>query len=292
MSVYDISGNALGSVYTRDGQSLYAAFDIGGEQVFPDSNTLKVMTYNVQWFTLLNSQQEMQASIINGNDADIIGLQEISKNGSIPSVGKNVLKAYSTKKLSNHKNYIAMASKLALSNYVIADFTNQDPQDASQYNETRAYMIADISFNGQTIKWINTHLCVITASYKWLQMMEIYAIANDYVSQGYPVIITGDFNSYATSAEDDDYIQMFKPFVDDGYKLANNSPAAGFTKTWTDSTSVSTLDGMKHATDSIIVSPDISIQSVVFDTTKFSYLDGNPIDHIPVVATIQIGGTS
>ena len=288
MSIYDINGNAMDSAYSKSGQSLDAAFNIDGEQVFPDSVTLKVMTYNVQWFTLLNSQQTMQAAIINGNNADVIGFQEMSKNGTIPTVGNNVLTAYSTKKLSNHKNYLGMASKLPLSNYVISDFSNQDPQDASQYNEIRAYMVADISAGGKVIKWINTHLCLLTQSIKWLQMSEIKALADGFVAEGYPVIITGDFNSYALSVEDDDYINMYKPFVDDGYNLANCDDITGFTKTWTDSTSATSLSEMTWATDCIIVSSDVSIDSVVFDTTKFSYLDGNPIDHIPIIATLTI----
>lgn len=288
MSIYDVNGNALNAAYSISGQSLDAAFDVDGTQVFPDSMTLKVMTYNVQWFTLINSQQAMQAAIINGNDADIIGFQEISKTGTIPTVGNNVLTAYSTKKLSNHKNYLAMVAKFPLSNYVIADFANQDPYDASQYQETRAYMVCDIVKGGKTIKWINTHLCFHTQSVKWQQMGEILSLANDYKAQGFPVIITGDFNNYALSTADADYINMFKPFVDAGYGLCNCAPDTGFIKTWTGSPTATDLSEMTNATDNIIVSSDIMISSTVYDTTKFNYLDGNPIDHIPIVTTLTI----
>jgi hypothetical protein len=36
------------------------------------------------------------------------------------------------------------------------------------------------------------------------------------------------------------------------------------------------------------VSNNIDITDVVFDTTKLSYLNGNAIDHIPVVATLRL----
>lgn len=290
MSIYNKSGAEIDYAYELDGAALSAVYDVNANLVFP--NVIKVMTYNVQWFTEINAQQAMQASIINGYDPDIIGFQEFSQNGAIPSVGTNILQNYPTKKLSNHKNYMAFASKKPLSNYVIADFTNQDPEDASRYNETRAYMVCDFQFGGKTVKWINTHLCYLTQSYKWLQMGEILSIANGYVGQGYPVIITGDFNNTALSTADDDYIQMFKPFVDAGYNLANCSPDAGFTNTWTNSTSATSFSQMTDPADSIIVSSDISIESVVFDPTKFSYLNGNPIDHIAIFATLRITGAS
>ena len=286
MSIYRINGVALSDAFSVDGNALSAAYDISGELVFPDETALKVMSYNVQWFTKINAQQGMQNIIINGNAPNIIGFQEISQNGTIPSVGVNVLTQYPTKKLSNHKNYLAMASKLPLSNYIINDFENQDPEDLSRYNETRAYMVADVSYLGRTIKWINTHLSPLTQSYRWLQMGEIFTIASGYVSQDYPVILTGDFNSNATSVEDGDYINMYKQFVDAGYHMVNSSQESGFTKTFSSLTTATSLADLTKTHDNIIVSPDITIESVLFDTTKFSYLNGDPIDHIAVVAVL------
>lgn len=285
--IYDTSGTQLYSAYDVDGNDLNIAYDINENTVYPSSPitpTIKVMTYNVRWFQDFNSQSAMQTKIINDNNADIIGLQELSKNGAIPSLGQTVLSGYDYKQLSAHKNYLGIASKLSISNYSTADFEHQDSYDWSQYQETRAYQKCNISAGGKTITWFNAHLCFHDRSVKAQQMMEILALAEqeDYC------IITGDFNSDCQSVNDADYIAMMKPFVDAGYKLANNTQSRGFTKTWTDSATATSTEQMTDATDNIIVSGNITITSINFDTTKFSYLNGQSIDHVPIVVGLLI----
>lgn len=283
MAIYNKDGVVISSCYDVDGLIQNVAYDVDGDIVFPTESNLKVMTYNVQWFTGINSQLSMQQSIINNYDADIIGIQEISKNGNIPSVGQTVLSPYQYQQLSNHKNYIAMMSKIPLSNIVIADYVNQDPNDMTQYNETRAYMIAEISVAGKTITWINTHLC-LTPEYKYLQMKEVFDIME---TKEY-AIVTGDFNiSDYEAISDPKWVNMIKQFVDAGYNIANNRPT-GHTNTYTSAATASSLADLTKPHDDIIVSGNINILSVVFDTTKFSYLNGSAIDHIPISVVLQI----
>lgn len=290
MSIYDINGNQLQAVYDIEGNSLQYAYDIEGNQIFggsepPVGTPLKVMTYNVQKFLGINNQQTMQRAIVDLYDADIIGMQELGSVTTLGTVGSYMLANYSVKQLSNHLNKIMMVTDgITLNNLVIADFVHQDPQDASQYNETRAYMKADITVGGKTITWINTHLCYLTKSVMYEQMAEVFAMAE----QCEYVIITGDFNSGVTGLEENDYIYMYKQFADAGYNLANNSPTAGFVNTYAYLTNPTSLADLQTAPDSIIVSGNIDIDSVVFDTTKFSYLNGSVIDHIPVIATLTI----
>lgn len=283
MAVYDVDGNVLTAVYDIDGSLLTQAYDVDGNPlIVSDPDTLKVMTYNPQWFTKINSQQMMQSAIINNNNADIIGFQEFSKTTTIPSVASNALANYSTLILSNHYNYNAVASKYALSDMTIADFSAQDSYESA--NETRCYMKSYITIGTKRICWINTHLCYHSNVAQYAQMAEVFDMAQleDYV------IITGDFNSWALSINDDDYIGLFKPFVDARYNLANSTALRGFTKTWGDSTTAASTSDLTYPTDNIITSRNILIDSVTFDTTKFSYLDGNPIDHIPVIAELSI----
>ena len=275
MAIYDIDGNTLDSCYDIDGTDLPLAYDVDGEIIYSQETTLTVMTYNVQWFTGINGQQQMQQSIINTYAPDLIGLQELTQNGTVPTIGQNVLSGY-TLRLSNHKNYIAFASKLPLSNVIVQDFQSQDPYDMSTWGETRAYMLADLTKNGKTIKWLNTHLCVHNLEYKSAQFAEIFNLIKDMEH----VIITGDFNLITW----DEYDDTFKMFADAGFKLANTTGV----KTYTDLTSATSLADFKQPTDNIIVSSDIDIDSVVFDTTKLSNLNGNAIDHVPVIVTLTI----
>ena len=285
MSAYNKSGDSLLSVYDLEGVTLNQAYDIQGNELYQNSISLKVMSYNCRWFRDFNSQQQMQATIFNSNNADLIGFQEFSTDGTIAQVGQNVLTAYDTIRLSNHKNYLAMASKsITLTDFVIADFIAQDPEDASRYNETRAYMKCYFVIGNKRICWINTHLAYLTASYKYAQMEEVFNLAE---SEEY-VIITGDFNSFNESLSDVEYVNMYKQFVDAGYNLANNSPTAGITNTYTSAISAIDLSEFMYPPDTIITSDNIDIADVVFDTTKLNYYDGTSIDHIPVVATLYI----
>ena len=224
----------------------------------------------------------MQDLIISKYAPDIIGFQEVSKTSSFPTVGANMIANYSYRQLSSHYNYLGIASKIPFSSYSNADYQTQDT--AGDGSERRAYQKCYITVEGRQIAWFNTHLCYANATPKHAQMTELFNLAKneDYF------IITGDFNSVCLSAEDADYIGMYKQFVDAGCNLVNCSPAAGFTKTSTPNTYAATLADLTYSTDSIIVSPNIDIDSVVFDDTKLSYLDGNPIDHIPLIATLSI----
>lgn len=284
MSVFNVSGSPTDVAYAVSGNMLSQAYDIDRNPLLGTRLPLNVMTYNVQWFTRINGQTAMQQNIIDTYKPSIIGLQELSTDGTIPAVGQTVLSGYGTKVMSNHKNYLGIASKIALSGTTSTDFTNQDPEDMSRYGETRAYMKTYFTFNGKRVCLINTHLAVITASYIYAQMAEVFALAE----QEEYVIITADFNTSFSSFDSAMYLNTFKQFVDAGYNLVNNSPAVGITKTYSSSATATSLSELMSNPDSIIVSHNIGIESRVFDTTKFSYLDGNPIDHIAVIATLLI----
>lgn len=288
MAVYNKAGIVAQIIYVMSGNLLSDAYYLDGVQVFPDGpQTLKVMSYNVQYFKKINSQQTMLTEIANKYNADIIGLQELASYSlsTIPVAGQVFLTNYPNRNLSGHINKLMLATKsIVLSNVVYADFINQDPEDMTQYNETRAYIKGEFSVGGKTITIINTHLCLLTTSVKWQQMEEIFALAE----QCEYVIITGDFNQYSNDASGDDFVHMFKPFLDAGYNLANCSPDFGFIKTASNLTTAETLDDLQAPPDNIIVSGNINIVDAIVDDTKLSYLDGNPIDHVPIIAVLEI----
>lgn len=286
MSIYDIDGVAQDYAYLFNGSTLVQAYDIYGNPLLgpPVKMPLNVMSYNVQWFSGINSQTAMQQKILNDNQPSIISLQELTQNGTIPAVGATVLSDYSTKILSNHKNYLGVVSKLPLYNTISADFVNQDPEDMSRYGETRAYIKTYFNFNGKKICLINSHLAVVTRSYIYAQMSELFELAQAEES----VIIAADFNTNFSNFDGEYYTNTFKPFIDAGYKAVNNSPLSGITKTFCGNATAASLADFSSNPDSIIVSSNIDIDNVVFDTTKLQYLNGDKIDHIAVCATLLI----
>ena len=125
MSVFNVSGNELSSLNDKDGQQLSVAYDASGNEVFSLASSMVVMTYNVQWFTGLNANQDMQQTVINRYDADVIGLQELSQTNDIPQVGQDVLSGYLDVQIGNYGNRNGIASKYAMSSFTTVPHTDQ-----------------------------------------------------------------------------------------------------------------------------------------------------------------------
>lgn len=285
--IRDIDGTQIYDAYDYGGNTILAAYDVGGNEIFPDSISLKVMTFNIQGWNGINSQQAMLNAIFQTYNADIIGFQEFCSNGSIPTVAANSLTSYPYLRLTNHKNYNAVASKFSLSDWTVADYQTQDQYDISTWNETRCYMRGYFNIGDRRIAVFNTHLCVHNQTPRHAQAAELFALAQ----QEEYCIITGDFNSTDSPLTETspDYINIFKPFVDAGYNLANSCPERGFTNTHFDGTThLNSLADLTACLDNIIVSGNISISSIVFDATKLDYQNGQKFDHIPVIVTLTI----
>lgn len=288
MAVYDLSGASLSTVKGLSGDTLTQAYDINGAQLLPN---LTVMTYNYQWCYKINSQLTMQQAIIDKYNADIIGLQEACTRqnvidkvtvGSFPTIANTFLSGYTYKELSTEAtNKNAIASKIALSSYQNIKYTEND-------DENWDYQKCYITVNGKTVAWYNTHLTwrddQETLLRKYNQMSELY---NDVITEEY-AIITADFNFYGLTASGTEYDNMYKPFADLGYKLANVNVGVAPTMTFSLSTTATSLSQLSTCPDNIIVSPNIDIVNVVFDTTKFNYLNGDPIDHVAVITYLYV----
>ena len=237
---------------------------------------LKIMSYNVQWFSGINSQIPMQERIVSKYNPQINCLQELSTNGKINSVGRKMLFDYPYQYLSYHKNYLGIASKYKLKDVKAYDFKHQDPEDMARFGETRAYIKGTLEIDGKRIKIINAHLSYLTPSVKYQQMQELF---NSAEKAEYAIII-GDFNCFY------DYDILYNQFIESGYNLANCYTKV--TKTWTDKTKAKYLPQLTYPTDNIIKSGNITIKKVMFDKTKMKYLNGDIIDHIPVVTRLYI----
>lgn len=272
--IYSLNGTQLGAAYDVEGQRLAQAYDIEGNPLI-DGADLVVMTYNVQWFSALNSNQSMQQGIIDTYAANIIGLQEL--HSAMPAVGTAVLADYPYIVLGGQTNKTGMASKIQLNNASTANFS-------TQASETRGYQKAYITAEGKTICWINTHL--ETSSYESVKVAQAAEVFDLVENEDY-FIITGDFNTVCKSTADTEYTTIMKQFIDAGYNSANCSEQHGFLDTWT---SGSTSGGTWYPCDHVITSANISIDNVIVDTTKIDVAaqTGQSIDHLPLIAYLTI----
>ena len=277
MAVYDLNGNEIISVYDVNGNALTQAYDIDANPLLNlDPVDLTIMTYNVQRFSGLNANETMQNEIISTYDADIIGLQELGTS-TMPDVGTRVLSDYPYIYLGIQTNKSGIASKHVLSNVTANTFVNQG-------GETRGYQKSYFTVGGRTVCWINAHLA--TSSNESAKVAQAGELFNMVQNEEY-FIITGDFNTgggYTTDAPE--YTTIMKQFIDAGYHSANYSNQHGFYKTWING---KTAESSGAATDQIITSANITIDTVILDTIKISYADGTQnIDHIPLVAEVTI----
>lgn len=242
----------------------------------------KIMSYNVQCFDYINNQTAVQTKIFDKNNAQIVGIQELSTSRNIKPAGQFALAQYPHKYFSAHKAFLGFASKEKLVNIKNRDFRYQDPEDMRLYNQTRAYMMADYIVDGKTITIINAHLAFQTQHIKFKQMQELFDLMR---TMKYAILL-GDFNCFMVNKGDTEYVNMYKQFADNGFHLANC--VDGITKTWTDKKAPKSLSDFTYPTDNIITTPAVSIKKVYFDKTKLSYPNGYDMDHIPVIALVEI----
>lgn len=276
--IYDINGNNLLAAYDKNKKELLQVYDINGNGLIEFLSTLVVMSYNVQKFSGLNANISMQKSIVDIYKPDIVGMQELGANTTLPSVGATVFENYLYQYLGpDIVNRPGIVSKINLANVTSTEFM-------SQANEHRGYQKAYFERNGKTICWVNAHLETSSnEAIKVAQAGEIFSIV-----QNEPYfIITGDFNTTCKSVNDAEYTTIMKQFVDAGYNVANCSEQFGFTDTWT---SGSTASGTWYPCDHIITSVNIEMDRVIVDTTKIDIASqtGQSIDHLPIIAYLTV----
>ena len=287
MAVYDINGDAVYHVYDTEGQSANHAYDIDGEVIFTETPTnLSVMTYNVGGWYIGSGQNvpeakdasyyALQDGILSEYETDILCIQEYWDTFSgAGRTALSVLEPYyeDIEAKNGTSQYFGRA---ICSNYELSDYTINTY--AAEYN--RYYDKAYITVDGKQIAIFTTHLGLTEANRQVEAVELLYYLANEPY-----FILCGDLNTKCTSTSDNDYVNVIKPFVDAGYHCANNTTERGFNMTSYDTSTVSDQGGQ---CDNIITSANITIDSVVIDTTKLTDSLGDKIDHLPVIAYLTV----
>lgn len=280
MAVYDKNGNPLTAVYDKSGNRLLQAYDKNGNPLMsdPEPSEFVVMTYNVQDFSELNSNETMQSEIINTYKPDVIGFQEfqIAARNYIPAIATRLLTDYSIE-MGNYGHKNALVSKYTMTGFTTVPHTTQTMDGQS-------YSTAHITVDGKDILLVVAH--VTTTNYEATKIEQIHEVYE--AVQGFDYfIIMADFNTRVDSVEHAEYTTIMKQFVDAGYNCANCTEQFGFNDTWTDG---STAEGVWYPCDNIITSASIDINNVIIDTTKidFAAQTGQKIDHLPIIAYLTI----
>ena len=286
--IYNKNGSLLNEAFSIAGQLLTSAFNVSGLQVYPDSVTIKVMSYNVgEWYygagDNVPSDKDaeyyaLQNGMIEANDPDVLCIQEywkiFSKAGR---TAKSMLEQYFPYIIEQggDSGYYGhcICSKYPISNYVQRHYTD---------NNQRYYDSCTITISGIPVTFINTHLDVRSQENRTAEIGELLA----FMATQTRVILCGDFNTGIGTAtantESTPYVNNVKPFIDAGYHSANFSDF-GFMVTCIDR-----LTDVPYYLDNIYTSSNITIDNAEVDETKLNDLINDPIDHMPLIATLTI----
>lgn len=209
---------------------------------------------------------ELQSNILDRYNPDILCIQEykdyISQNK--PSAENFLNKRY--KYLANKYGNTTYDGKAICTNMSLVDASNVtfEATDGCLRNYEKAYIYC----NGKKVCVISAHLALSESVVAQNSAELLDAIA----SENY-FIICLDANADASDPNSTRYIGALKPFLDAGYKLANDG-------------SYITFPSESLALDNIIVSSNIGIKSVMVDVQKEGLSEGS--DHYPLISYLEI----
>lgn len=294
MSIFTINGDELFSAYDMQGDELSTAYSISGDVIYTKTRTVKVMTYNVgTWYygghdnVPVDKDVEyysLQNGMIERDNPDILCMNEYCKQFS--KTGRSALSMLEQyfpyiheqggdNPSASNANGRCIASKYPITNYTVRNFND----GSGLY-----YDSCTITVNGIPITVVVTHL-YYSASDATRRISELRTIISFMQTQE-RCIVCGDLNTLdCKSTSGADYISMIQLLLDAGFHIANCGNF-GFLVTYSDEP-VGTYTG---CLDNIVTTANIGILSASVDTTKLSDGLSEKTDHMPLIATLQIGG--
>lgn len=294
MSIFAINGAELYSACDMQGDELSTAYSISGDVIYTKTKTVKVMTYNVgTWYYGGHNNvpvekdveyYSLQNGMIERDNPDILCMNEYCKQFSKTGrTALSMLEQYfpyiheqgGDNPSASNANGRCIASKYPITNYTVRNFND----GSGLY-----YDSCTITVNGIPITVVVTHL-YYSASDATRRISELRTIISFMQTQE-RCIVCGDLNTLdCKSTSGADYISMIQLLLDAGFHIANCGNF-GFLVTYSDEP-VGTYTG---CLDNIVTTANIGILSASVDTTKLSDGLSEKTDHMPLIATLQIGG--
>ena len=288
MSIYDKSGAQLETVYNVSGAALPTAYDKAGNIIFAAAD-LKVMTYNVGgWYigsgrnvpaAEKDAYYALQTGMIADASPDILFINEymaqFSDDGTSALEMLQQFFPYIETAMSGTYFSRAICSKLPLTNYTQHSFSVGN----GQY-----YDSAEVVVDGTPVTLVVIHLIVNPETTRYTQAQELLA----YLETLDTFICAGDYNTGISTStanpSSSEYEKFVKIFLDAGFHTANFG-ASGFMVTCNDGVNGT---GTDWYIDNIITSADINVISSYVDTTKLTDGISGKIDHMPLIANLEV----
>lgn len=294
MPVYTVEGENATRLYAKNGTPLQQAYNVNGAEVYQWGGSLKVATYNVgQWYygghVVVPSSKDaeyyaLQNGMLHNINPDILCLEEyLSEFSAAGRSAVTMLQQYFP--YIHEENGTGTVSsgtgRCICSKYPISDYTTH------QYTTSggpRYFDSCTVNLFGTPVTVVVTHLNynANSDSARLGQLRELIT----YLQTQTRFIACGDFNMLACkSTTDADYLSMMVPLLNAGFHCANCTDF-GFLETYSDAPT----GPYTGCLDNIVTSSNIAITSAYVDETKLTDQLTERTDHMPLVATLQIGG--
>ena len=257
---------------------------------------MKVMTFNLRTDFLLdinnrwNKRKEIVYDILNNNDCDIIGVQELNnkmfKDISKEALGYNIIGNPRSLKYFIERNDILVSKKHKILEYSTF-WLSEDPEkigSAIWYSVyPRICTTALIRLNdGNIVRVYNTHLDFLLSKAREYGLKKIGEYMDkQHEKDNYPAIIMGDFNASPTS-------KAIKNFSEGKYSSKKFIAVQDHKKEIYNMSTMSKFKGNKKGLhiDYIFVTEEFK----VLDTEILEYNKNGkyPSDHYPMIAKLDI----
>lgn len=264
-----------------------------GNHPIENAPRLRVMTFNVGgWYcgtgrnipaAEYQDYLALHRGIIERNSPDIMTINEywsvMSDNGAL---AQDMLSEYFPYIHEQNGSEVYMGrcicSKFPISDYEAHTYDTPNGPTRKVYYDSCVVTLP----NGMNIDLLLTHMDPNDGiPERDLETAELI----EYLKGKGRFIACGDYNSDidVASKNTEKYRHAAKPFVDEGYNLANWGDF-GFLTTW----SYVPEGTYENSIDNIITSPGIQINNVYVDTAKRTDELTGRIDHMPLIADLQI----
>ncbi len=245
------------------------------------SNTLDVVTWNIEQFSSSNTNTTTLAEIITVMDADIIGVQEISSisdfNAMVADIDGWEAMIYNLGGGLN-TGYLFKTSEITINGGLSTIYTN----NTSAFPRSPVLgTFTHISGNQFTI--INLHLKCCGGSSNEARRREASVLIKLYIDENLasvPVLVVGDLND---EIQESGSANVFKVFLDDGnnYRFADMAIATGSNANWSFPSWPSHLDHILMTNE--LFDRWESTSTLKIDVCRDSY-EAAVSDHRPVLA--------
>ncbi len=252
------------------------------------SETLEIVTWNIENFPQSTSTAATVLKIIEDTDPDVIALQEITSQAAFADLLGELNGWSGTLERFNGSNlmlgYLFKNSEVTVTQAASNLYADQTDENDFAFTAFRRPLFTTITHtNGLELSLINIHLKCCDGSED--RRRKASELIKDYIDTNLPddrVVVLGDYNDEIIDADDN----VFQNFIDDAanYRFATIDIAGGSNTNWSFPSWPSHIDNILITNE--LFEDVIETRTLKLDECSNTYLN-NVSDHRPVIMSLR-----